>query len=296
MHFGRGVLVAAFVAWAGGAAPCAQDVGADVADIASREVELVSAEKDAPTRTYFLIGPHKGAKPPGKGHALLVILPGGNGSREFHPFIKRIFKHAVGRDFVVAQPVAIEHAQSRQNVWPTSATPGLKAGLATEAFVEDVIADAAGRVPIDRARIYLMAWSSSGPAAYAISFQKKKSVTGFFICMSVFKPDWLPSPEEAKGEAYVIEHSPDDKVCPFAMAKDAEKRLAEAGAKVNFVTTSGDHGWSGNVYLRMREGLAWLEKNHSLPDAGAKKGAGAKEGTSAKKSGDAKKGSEAKKK
>ncbi len=274
MRFTRRSCTAALVAWLCASAPCAQDRGADVADIPSKEIELALQKKDAPeakdapAQTYFLIGPRKGARKPAKGHALLIVLPGGDGSREFHPFIKRIVKHALGPDFIAAQPVAPTHAMAAQVVWPTARTPGLHGAPATEDFVEVVIADAAARLPIDRTRVYVMAWSSSGPAAYAISLRKEKSVTGFFISMSVFQPMGLPPLDEAKGEAYVIEHSPDDKVCPFAMAKDAEQRLAAAGAKVKFVQTSGDHGWSGDVYGRMRAGIAWLEKNRSAPVAG----------------------------
>jgi predicted esterase len=245
----------------------------DVADIPSQEYEVKTpdAKKDSPATGYFLIGPKKGAKAPAKGYALLIVLPGGDGGRNFHPFIKRIYKNATGPDFVAAQPIAVKYEKSASFVWPTKKTPGLGAVPSTEEFVEAVVADAAARVSIDPARVYLMVWSSSGPAAYAISLQKSKSVTGFFISMSVFQPTMLPPLTEAKGEAYVIEHSPEDKTCPYRMAKDAEQRLTKAGAKVKFVTTTGDHGWSGDVYGRMREGLAWLDKNHAAPPKQAPK-------------------------
>ena len=38
-------------------------------------------------------------------------------------------------------------------------------------------------------------------------------MTGTFVAMSVFKPDLLPSLKPAKGRAFCILHSPDDKVC-----------------------------------------------------------------------------------
>ncbi len=280
MRLTRRSCTAALVAWLCAPAPCAEDRGADVADIPSKEIELAVRAKDAPEakdaakRTYFLIEPRANARKPAKGYALLVVLPGGDGSRAFHPFVKRIFKHVLGPDFAAAQPVAAPLAITAQIVWPTARTPGLYGAPATEDFVEAVIADAAARLPIDRTRVYVMAWSSSGPAAYAISLRKEKAATGFFISMSWFRPAGLPPLEGAKGEAYVIEHSPGDKVCPFAMAKDAEQRLTAAGAKVKFVQTSGDHGWSGDVYGRMRAGIAWLEKNRSVPAAGEEKKGG----------------------
>lgn len=284
MRCGMWSCAAAFVAWLCAPASCAEDRGADVADIASKEIELAVETKgapkaaNAPAQTYFLIGPRKNARKPAKGYALLLVLPGGDGSRAFHPFIKRIFKRALGPDFIAAQLVAPAHAMAAQVVWPTAGTPGLRGVPATEEFVDAVVADVAARLPIDRTRVYLMAWSSSGPAAYAISLRRTKSVTGFFISMSVFQPRRLPPLDEAKGEAYVIEHSPGDKVCPFAMAEDAETRLTAAGAKVKFVRTSGDHGWSGDVYGRIRAGCAWLDENRPVPvaDEGRKKAPGKK--------------------
>ena len=72
-------------------------------------------------------------------------------------------------------------------------------------------------------------WSSSGPAAYAVSLTSKK-VTGSFIAMSVFKPDLLPPLEKAKRHGYFLYHSsPDDRVCPFRMAEQATKELEKSG-------------------------------------------------------------------
>ncbi|MHC4719738.1 MAG: hypothetical protein ACYSYT_04590, partial [Planctomycetota bacterium] len=54
-------------------------------------------------------------------------------------------------------------------------------------------------------------------------------------------------------------HSPEDKVCPFRMAKSAYKILREHGARTRLVTYKGGHGWRGNVYERIRRGIRWLE-------------------------------------
>jgi predicted esterase len=63
----------------------------------------------------------------------------------------------------------------------------------------------------------------------------------------------------AKGRRYYIEHSPDDNVCPFRMAVQAEESLRKAGAAVKLSTYSGGHGWSGDVFERIRTGINWLE-------------------------------------
>jgi hypothetical protein len=63
----------------------------DVADVPSQDLR---AGGDAQKR-YFLIGPAKDAKAPAAGYGLVVILPGGDGSADFHPFVKRIFKNSL---------------------------------------------------------------------------------------------------------------------------------------------------------------------------------------------------------
>src|SRR5262249_24557697 len=78
----------------------AEDPLADVADIPAQALQ---AAGDANKR-YFLIGPRKNAKPPAQGYGLLVILPGGDGSADFHPFVKRIYKYALPDRYLAAQP------------------------------------------------------------------------------------------------------------------------------------------------------------------------------------------------
>ncbi len=229
--------------------PATQDD--DVADIPSRDLR---AGKDRNKR-YFLIGPAKDGKPPERGYRLLVVLPGGPGSAAFHPFVKRIYKHAVPEGYLVAQPVAPDWV-----VWPTEKDRA--EAFSTEAFVEAVIDDVAGRHKLDPDYVFTLTWSSSGPAAYALSLSSKK-VTGSFIAMSVFRPNRLPPLARARGHTYFLFHSPDDQVCPFDMAKQAAADLEKHGAKVKLVTYEGGHGWRAGLYERMREGIQWLEANHA---------------------------------
>jgi len=230
----------------------------DVADIVSQDLR---AGKDKHKR-YFLIEPPKSVKAPTKGYGLLVVLPGGDGSADFHPFIKRIYKNAVPERYILAQPVAVKWAEKQDIVWPTdkNRVEGMK--FSTEEFVDAVIKDVASKYKLDPERVFTLTWSSSGPAAYAASLSNDK-ITGSFIAMSVFKPDLLPPLEKAKGQAYFLFHSPGDRVCPFQMAEQAAKELKKNGATVKLATYEGGHGWRGNVYGNIREGLEWLEKNHS---------------------------------
>ena len=155
--------------------------------------------------------------------------------------------------------------KKQQIVWPKAKDKVKNAKFTTEKFVEEVIADTNEWITIDPKRMFIVCWSSSGPAAYSISLTKNSSPTGYFMAMSVFSERWLPPLKRAKGKAYFIYHSQQDKTCPYRMAENAEKMLSKKGAKVEFLDYQGGHGWRGPLYKDIQTGLKWLEKNHSKP-------------------------------
>jgi predicted esterase len=230
----------------------------DVADVMSQDL---CADKDENKR-YFLIETGKDKSASNKPFGLVIVLPGGDGSADFHPFVKRIYKNAVPEGYLLAQPVAIKWATSQKVVWPTEKNSAEGMKFTTEEFIGAVIRDVVGRHPVDPSRVFTLTWSSSGPAAYAVSLSDKQ-VTGSFIAMSVFKPDLLPPLAAAKGHGYYLYHSPDDRVCPFRMAEQAAKDLEQHGATVKLATYEGGHGWRGALYNHIREGVQWLERNHA---------------------------------
>jgi hypothetical protein len=146
-------------------------------------------------------------------------------------------------------------------VWPTQSDNLPYVKRTTEQFVDEIIKTVRGRYKIDPRRIFSMSWSSSGPAGYAFSLQKDCPIVGSYIAMSVFKPEKLGPLSLARGHAYFIEHSPQDKVCPFRMAEEAVRVLTAAGAKVQLNQYAGGHGWRGDVYPRITAAIQWLEKN-----------------------------------
>lgn len=236
----------------GSAVVHAQD---DVADVPASELHA----EDNKHKKYFLIGDTDAARAPRSGFGLLVVLPGGDGSEDFLPFVKRVFKNGLPDGYLVAQLVAVKWKTDQKIVWPTEASRVEGKAFTTEAFIESVIKDVKDRHKINKKRVYTLSWSSSGPAAYAAALQDKTAVRGSFIAMSVFKPKQLPNLERAEGRLFYIYHSPDDRVCPFRMAEDARNRLEGVKAKVRFKRYDGGHGWRGNVFGNIREGIDWLE-------------------------------------
>jgi predicted esterase len=191
-------------------------------------------------------------------------MPGGDGSAEFQPFVRNIWKHVLKDRYLVAQLVAVEWTPGQFNrvVWPTEKLKAEGMKFTTEEFAESVVEEVAKKHKIDRKRVFSLGWSSGGPPSYVLSLREKKVVTGSFVAMSVFHQatlkDLLP---RAKGHAYYLYHSPEDPVCPMTLAKQAVDALKANGAAVELKTYAGGHGWRGDTMADLRAGFDWLEKN-----------------------------------
>lgn len=227
----------------------------DVTDVTAHERR---AGGDDRQRYFLLEGPDR-PKSPEAGYGLLVVLPGGDGGADFLPFVKRICKLAVPPDYLVAQLVAVRWNDAQEIVWPTASKPVEGQKFTTEQFVEAVVEDVRREHRLDERRIYVLGWSSGGPAAYTAALQEKTPLRGAYVAMSVFVEENLPPLAAARDRAFLIDHSPEDQVCAYHFAEQARVRLIAQGARVRLVTYAGGHGWQGDVWGRLRDGLRWLE-------------------------------------
>ena len=240
------------------------EIADDVQDVPARDLRALGDEK----KRYFLIGPKKNEKPPNAGFALMVVMPGGDGVASFTSFVRRIWKECAPDDWLFAQLVSVKWKPDQNTIWPTrhSRVPGMQ--FTTEEYLVAVVEDVQKKqkLKIDPARIYQLGWSSGGPAEYAIALQEKRPVTGSYVAMSVFhKDEHAASLKHAKGQAFFIDHSPEDEICKFELAELARDELKKAGADVEFVTFKGGHGWFDNPYARLKKGFAWLDEHHGKP-------------------------------
>lgn len=222
--------------------------------------EDVKIDGDARKR-YLLHGGGKDEKALASGWKVLVVMPGGDGSAEFAPFVGRIRENVLGKDWLVVQIVAPvwEKEQAEKLIWPTKLSPWPKMDFTCEELFAAVLADVGKSRKLDPKYLLTLAWSSSGTLAYALGLQEKTPVTGTFVAMSVFKPENLPSLKEARGRSFYILHSPGDFI-PIKMAEDARDELRKKGAKVEYATYEGGHGWHGDVFGTIGKGIGWLEK------------------------------------
>ena len=91
----------------------------EIADIPAQDLRVAGNDK----MRYFLIGPRESAVPPQRGFKLVIVMPGGDGGENFHPFVRRIHEHAMNDEFLVAQPVALKWRPLQKIVWPTRVDP-----------------------------------------------------------------------------------------------------------------------------------------------------------------------------
>jgi predicted esterase len=232
------------------------EIPEDIADVPALDLRAGGDE----LKRYFLIG-HRNQTHSPDGYRLLLVLPGGHGGASFSPFIRRFYKRALDDRWLVAQLVAPEwdNWQIENNVWPRNTSQHPSATFTTEEFSDAVIADVRSREHIAANGIYLLAWSSGGPAAYSIALQEESPVAGAFIAMSVFRPDELPSSFDASGKSFYLFQSPDDKITRFDNALRAESTLRGAGARLRLEPYAGGHGW--HTGLRgIAEAFRWLEE------------------------------------
>ncbi|MCH8316782.1 MAG: hypothetical protein IIA64_12495, partial [Planctomycetes bacterium] len=151
----------------------------DVADIPADDRRA----QDDPYKRYILIGGRGDQSAPPTGYKVLLVLPGGPGSPDFHTFIKRIYRHVLSDEYLLAQIVAPEwdRQQAKELVWPTATNPHKSMKFATEQFIDAVLDEIDQDFAIDERHIFVLAWSSSGPATYAIALLPNTRVTGAFV-------------------------------------------------------------------------------------------------------------------
>jgi beta-lactamase regulating signal transducer with metallopeptidase domain/predicted esterase len=226
---------------------------ADVKDVPNQDLK---AGND-PLKRYFLIG-----KPVATANKLLVVLPGGDGSADFNPFLRRVWKNALPEGYLLAQVVAPQWSENQKEsiVWPTKKVRWTGMKFSTEELIEAVVKDASAKASIDPSKVYVLGWSSGGPAVYAAALGSPV-VKGAFVAMSVYYPTQLPAPSGGRDKPFYLFQSPDDTVTTYGHALTAQKELTSGGAKVTLVNYKGGHGWTDDPFGNIRKALLWLEAN-----------------------------------
>lgn len=207
--------------------------------------------------------PPKKAPPAGTAGALVVVLPGGDGSRDFLPWVENGLLAQAPDDATGVLVTAVKWTAGQEVVWPTDANRVAGMQYTTADYVRAVVAEVGKEHPFDPARAVVVAWSSSGPAIWPLLAAKDSPFARGYVAMSVW-PKGLDA-AATKGRRIVIDQSPDDQTTRFAHARDAFAALTKAGAIVRLSTYAGGHGWNDDPLPRFREGLRWLLSDEPAP-------------------------------
>lgn len=194
------------------------------------------------SRQYSLLGP-KQSTAPERGYGLIVALAPGDGGTAHLPLLQRLYNEAIPDTYLLVQPI----------VAPSDAQ-----AVTTDRFVSAVIWDVSNRFPVNSEHVFLLAWSTAGPAAYRLSAEIV-AIKGTIIAMAPFDAAKFPGAERVRGKPYVLIHPRNDLVYPFEMAAQAEDNLRAQGARVQMLPSEGGHGWRTAVYPIVQQGIAWLE-------------------------------------
>ena len=220
--------------------------------------------RDVPAQAYFLDGDAKKEYvligKPGSGAAakLCIVMPGGPGSIDFLPFVKRILKFGLGDGWLIVEPVAPKWSTDPNYiVWPSATLPYAPAKFTTEAFLDGILDELPSRLKTPVGLTFMMGWSSSGPAIYSFAGHGKHSITGAFVAMSVFNPQSFAGAHHLKIARFYLLHSPQDFI-PMSHPDAAKAALSKLGVPVKLDTYEGGHGWRGPVYDEIRAGFDFL--------------------------------------
>ncbi|MBL8730694.1 MAG: hypothetical protein JNM25_19910 [Planctomycetes bacterium] len=218
-----------------------------------------------PRSSYFVIAPRKPVAK-GKLSRLLVVLPGGDGSREFLPFVRDGIAAQVPDDCVVAMLAAVKWRDDQQVVWPTAKAPVADMAYPTEDYVAAVVKQLTAEFAVDPAERAVLAWSSSGPAVYPLLCAADGPFPRGYVAMSVW-PEQVATGDltAVKGRRFVLDQSPDDQTTPFRHVRAAHAALTDAGAIVRVSVYDGGHGWHDRPLPRLKEGLRWLWSEQPAP-------------------------------
>jgi predicted esterase len=208
-----------------------------------------------PKSCWFLVPPKKPPKAGAKA-GLIVVLPGGTGTKDFLPFVQNGLLAQAPDDFAGAMLTAVKWRDDQQFVWPTAATKVDGLQYTTEQYVRAVVAEVEKELAIDPARRVVVAWSSSGPAIHPLLATADSPFARAYIAMSVWPA--LDDLAAVKGRRYVLDQSPDDQTTIFQHVRTAHAALTKAGAQVRVSVYAGEHGWGEQPLPRFAKNLEWL--------------------------------------
>ncbi len=117
------------------------EIPPDLADVPALDLRIADDEK----KRYFLIGNVESPSPKKAGRRVLVVMPGGDGSAAFSPFIRRIYPKDIKRRMGDRANRCSEMGERPKRCLAHEISPFSTARFSTEQLFDEVMADVAAR-------------------------------------------------------------------------------------------------------------------------------------------------------
>jgi predicted esterase len=238
-------------------------VAFSVAVVSQQSRAIEASLPDLPKSLFFVVPPAKAPKAQQQ-LGLVVVLPGGDGSRDFLPWVEQSLLAQAPDDCVGVLVTAVKWRPDQQIIWPTEASKVPDMQYTTSDYVRAVVAAVEKQHAIDPTRRVVVTWSSSGPAMYPLLCATDGPFSRGYVAMSIWPPG-LKDLAAAKDRRFFLDQSPEDTTTTFDHVKRAYDALTKAGACVRLSTYGGGHGWHDDPLPRLQEGLRWLLSDEAAP-------------------------------
>lgn len=189
---------------------------------------------------------------------LVVVLGGGSGGPETIGLGRMVDRFVERGSCLVVQPVAFYWSRSQRIVWPTHFVTVPDALVTTEEWVTNVVESMLGSEVDASGRVYLIGWSSSGPAVYSL-LTKADFVAGAIVAGSVFDKRDVSQHTAIDDRRLFIYHSPFDSVVGIDNAYAARDYFNSVGLDVFIREHIYGHSGKDN-YSMLVEGMSWIKK------------------------------------
>jgi predicted alpha/beta hydrolase family esterase len=193
-----------------------------------------------------------------KATCLVVVLVGGRGGAETIGLGRMVDRFVEKGSCLVVQPLAFVWSESQKIVWPTYFVIPPEALVPTEDWITYLVKSILGSEVDIHGEVYLVGFSSSGPAVYSL-LSSGKFVSGAVVAGSVFDSSRVFDGLPLKDRRLFVYHSPFDSIVDIKNAYAAREYFRSVGVSVFLREHIYGHSGVDN-YSALVEGMSWLKR------------------------------------
>jgi len=212
---------------------------------------------------------------PGRAYPLVVVLHGAGGD---NLEIGGIFRATgIAQDFIVCAPRGPYTGNDQVDpghVWLPEDVAGAGAGelgwQLSEELVLGAVEAVAAKYPVDLRRVLILGFSQGAQLAYSLGLHQPERFWGVAGIGGVIDPerhDVAELARAARSTRFLLAHSPEDRVVPFARCEEAARFLAAHAVPHEVVRYPGGHVIPASVLERLAKWVGESAAAEQTPGA-----------------------------